>query len=42
MASREELLQAAMKAFLVTQMSQNFYLLDVNAPDNGQREEVRQ
>merc|ERR1719220_799721 len=38
-ASREELLQSAMKAFVVTQNSQNFYLLDVNGPDEGAREE---
>lgn len=37
--SREELLQAAMRAFVVTQDSRNFYLLDVYANCDGDRDE---
>jgi len=38
-ASKDELLRASMTAFVVTQESQNFYLLDVYAVCDGDREE---
>ena len=39
MCSRDELLLAAMRAFMVTQDSRNFYLLDVYANCEGERDE---
>ena len=37
--SRDELLLAAMRAFVVSQDSRNFYLLDVYANSEGDRDE---
>ena len=37
--SRDELLLAAMRAFVVSQESRNFYLLDVYANSEGERDE---
>ncbi len=39
LCSRDELLLAAMRAFVVTQDSRNFYLLDVYANCDGDRDE---
>ena len=39
MCSKDELLLAAMRAFVVTQDSRLFYLLDVYANCDGEREE---
>lgn len=39
MCSKDELLLAAMRAFMVTQDSRNFYLLDVYSSCDGDREE---
>ena len=37
--SRDDLLLAAMRAFVVSQESRNFYLLDVYANSEGERDE---
>ena len=39
MCSKDEILLAAMKAYVVSQDSRNFYLLDVYASSDGDREE---
>ena len=39
MCSKDELLLAAMKAYVVSQDSRNFYLLDVYGSSDGDREE---